>query len=304
MSWLAKLKSGLAKSSSKLTSGITDIFTKKKLDEAALEQLEELLIEADLGVAAAAELAAKLSRQKFGKEISEQEVRDTLAGDITELLRPVAQPLRIDTRRTPFIIVVVGVNGNGKTTTIAKLAAQWKAEGRSVMLAAADTFRAAAVEQLRAWADRIGVPLIAGAANADSASVAYQALERAKAEGAEVLMIDTAGRLHNKADLMAELEKIIRVLQKIEPSAPHAVLQVLDATTGGNALAQVEMFKSVVGVTGLIVTKLDGTAKGGVVVALAKAFGLPVHAVGVGEAIDDLQPFDPEVFARQLVGGN
>jgi len=302
MTFLSRLKSGLAKTSGKLSEGITGVFTQKKLDEAALERLEELLIEADMGPGMAAELTASLAKKKFGKEVSEAEVKALLAADIAALLAPVAKPLVIDSARRPFVVLAVGVNGNGKTTTLAKLAAKLKGEGRQVMLAAADTFRAAAVEQLRVWADRLGIPLIAGEPNADPASVAFAALERAQKENADVLLIDTAGRLHNKADLMAELQKTIRVLQKLEPSAPHAVLLVLDATTGGNAIAQVEAFRAMVGVSGLIVTKLDGTAKGGVVVALAKKFALPIHAVGVGEGVEDLDSFDADVFARQLLG--
>lgn len=302
MSFLARLKSGLSKTSSRIGGGIADIFTKKKLDSEALEKLEDLLIEADLGAAVAGALTAELSRQKFGKEVSEQEVREVLAAQVAAILAPVAKPLAVDAGKKPFVVMVAGVNGNGKTTTLGKLALQFRREGKSVWLAAADTFRAAAVEQLQVWSDRAGVPIIMAEANADPASVAYRALEQARAGGADVLLIDTAGRLHNKAGLMAELQKIVKVLRKIDDSAPHAIVQVLDATTGQNALAQVEAFREMIGVTGLIITKLDGTAKGGVVVALAKKFGLPIHALGVGEAIEDLDAFEAEAFARGMVG--
>lgn len=302
MSFLARLKSGLSRSSGRLTEGVAAIFTKRKLDDETLAELEELLISADMGAGAAAELAAELKRQKFGREVSEEEVKSALATQVAAILAPHSRALTVDAGKKPFVVMMVGVNGNGKTTTIGKLAARWKGEGKRVMLAACDTFRAAAVEQLAVWSARAGVPLVTGAHEADPASVAFQALERARAEGAEVLLIDTAGRLHNKANLMAELQKISKVLQKLDDSAPHAVVQVLDATTGQNAIAQAEAFRGMIGVTGLIVTKLDGTAKGGVVVALARKFGLPLHAVGVGEAVEDLDVFDADAFARGLVG--
>lgn len=301
MSWLGKLKGSLSKSSSKLQEGIANIFTKRPLDQAMLDQLEELLIESDMGVSVATDLVENFSRERFGKEVAPEEVRAALAGQVAELLTPVAKPLEIDPALKPHVVLVVGVNGNGKTTTIGKLASKLKAEGKSVMLAAADTFRAAAVEQLGVWAERCDLPLVKGAHEADPASVAYQALEQARAKGVDVLMVDTAGRLQNKANLMAELEKIIRVMKKLDEHAPHTVLQVLDATTGQNALSQVETFRQMVGVTGLIVTKLDGTAKGGVVVALAKKFGLPVHAIGVGEGIEDLNSFQASDFAAGLM---
>ncbi len=300
--WLARLKAGLSRSSSKLGDGISGIFTKRKLDDAALEELEELLISADLGVATAAKLAANLARERFDKDVSPEEVRGALAADVAEILAPVARPLSVDPAHRPHVILVVGVNGSGKTTTIGKIAKSQSGQGRKVMLAAGDTFRAAAIDQLRIWGERTGCPVIAKAPGADAAGLAYEALERARAEAVDLLLIDTAGRLHNKADLMAELEKICRVLKKLDPEAPHDCLLVLDATTGQNAHAQVETFKELVQVTGLIVTKLDGSARGGVLVALAERFGLPVHAIGVGERVDDLRPFAARDFARSLMG--
>ncbi len=301
MNFLAKLKSGLSRTSGKLGEGITAIFTHRKLDDEALEKLEELLIEADMGATVAAETVAGLAKQKFGQEVTGEEVRETLAQSIAFMLAHAARPLTLDPAHKPHVILMIGVNGNGKTTTIGKLAAKFKAEGKIVWLAAADTFRAAAVEQLAVWGERAAVKVITGEPNSDPASVAFRAYEQARAAGADALLIDTAGRLHNRADLMAELQKIIKVLKKIDASAPHTVLQVLDATTGQNAIAQVETFKESVGVTGLIVTKLDGTAKGGVVVALARKFGLPIHAVGVGEGMEDLDAFEATAFARGLV---
>jgi fused signal recognition particle receptor len=300
--WLARLRAGLSRSSSKLGDGISGIFTKRKLDDAALEELEELLISADLGVATAAKLTANLARERFDKDVSPEEVRGALAADVAEILAPVAQPLSVDPAHRPHVILVVGVNGSGKTTTIGKIAKSESDQGRKVMLAAGDTFRAAAIDQLRIWGERTGCPVVAKAPGADAAGLAYEALERARAEGVDLLLIDTAGRLHNKADLMAELEKICRVLKKLDPEAPHDCLLVLDATTGQNAHAQVETFKQLVQVTGLIVTKLDGSARGGVLVALAERFGLPVHAVGIGERVDDLRPFAARDFARSLMG--
>lgn len=302
MSFFAKLKSGLSKSSAKVGGGITDIFTKRKLESASIEELEELLIEADMGANVAAELAVKLSQQRFDKNSSPELVREFLANEIAMMLQPVAKPLVVDTAKKPEVIIVVGVNGNGKTTTIGKLASKFKADGKKVMLSAADTFRAAAVEQLQVWGQRSDIPVVTGAHESDPAAVAYQALERAKAEGVDVLMIDTAGRLHNKKNLMDELQKIIKVMKKLDESAPHHVVLVLDATTGQNAVSQMQSFKEMVAVSGLIVTKLDGTAKGGIVVALAKQFGISIHAIGVGEAIDDLDAFEPADFARNLVG--
>lgn len=300
--WLARLKQGLARTSAKLGGGIIGLFTKRKLDEATLEELEELLIQADLGVKTSAKLTANLARERFEKEVTSEEVRQAFADDIAEILTPVALPLTLDPANRPHVVLVVGVNGTGKTTTIGKLAKQFRDQGKKVMLAAGDTFRAAAVEQLKIWGERTGAPVIAGPENCDAASLAFDALKQAKAEGADVLLIDTAGRLHNKAALMDELKKVIRVITKLEPSAPHSTVLVLDATTGQNAHAQVETFREMVNVTGLVMTKLDGTARGGVVVALADAFGLPVHAVGVGEGADDLRPFDANSFARNLMG--
>ncbi len=302
MSWLARLKAGLSKTSSNITEGITGIFTKRKLDAEALEQLETALIQADVGSAAAARIVAAFGKNRLDKEISEEEIRQALAAEMAKLLEPVAKPLTIDANHKPFVVLVVGVNGNGKTTTIGKFARWLKAEGKTVMLAAADTFRAAAVEQLKVWADRNACPFIAGAENADAASVAYRAIEEARAQKCDVLLVDSAGRLHNKSNLMAELQKIIKVMKKVDETAPHAVIQVLDATTGQNAISQVDVFKTMVNVTGLVVTKLDGTAKGGVLVALAEKFKLPVHAIGVGEGIEDLQPFTAQDYARNLVG--
>ncbi|MDX1424399.1 MAG: signal recognition particle-docking protein FtsY [Kiloniellales bacterium] len=300
--WLARLKAGLSRTSGKLGDGITGIFTRRRLDEAALEELEELLISADLGVATAAKLTADLARERFDKDVSPEEVRGALAADVAGILEPVARPLAVDPSHRPHVILVVGVNGSGKTTTIGKIAKNESDRGRKVMLAAGDTFRAAAIDQLRIWGERTGCPVVARAPGADAAGLAYEALERARAEGADLLLIDTAGRLHNKADLMAELQKICRVLKKLDPEAPHDCLLVLDATTGQNAHAQVETFKELVQVSGLIVTKLDGSARGGVLVALAERFGLPVHAVGVGEGVDDLKPFTARDFARSLMG--
>jgi fused signal recognition particle receptor len=300
--WLARLKAGLSRSSGKLGDGISGIFTKRRLDDAALEELEELLISADLGVATSAKLAANLARERFDKDVSPEEVRGALAADVAEILAPVAAPLTVDPARRPHVVLVVGVNGSGKTTTIGKLAKAQRDQGRKVMLAAGDTFRAAAIDQLKIWGERTASTVVAKAPGADAAGLAYEALERARTENIDLLLIDTAGRLHNKADLMAELQKVIRVLKKLDPDAPHDCLLVLDATTGQNAHAQVETFKELVQVTGLIVTKLDGSARGGVLVALAERFGLPVHAIGVGEGAEDLKPFAARDFARSLMG--
>ena len=300
--WFRRLRQGLSRSSSKLTGGIAAIFTKRKLDDAAIEALEELLIGADLGVATAGALTQNLRRTRFGKDVGDEEVRGALAADIARILEPVAKPLAIDPARKPHVVLVVGVNGSGKTTTIGKLAALQRAAGHRVMLAAGDTFRAAAVEQLKIWGERAGAPVISRPEGADAAALAYDALVEARAAGADLLLIDTAGRLHNKADLMAELAKVVRVIKKLDPSAPHDCLLVLDATTGQNAHSQVEIFRAMVEVTGLIVTKLDGSAKGGVLVGLAERFGLPVHAIGVGETLDDLRPFEAKDFADSLMG--
>ena len=300
--WLSRLREGLSKSTKKVAESITGLFTKKKLDQQTLDDLEDALIQADLGVAVAARLVGKLSKERFGKEVTEEEVRAAFADDIAEILQPVAVPLIIDAARKPHVVLVIGVNGSGKTTTIAKLAGRYKGEGRSVMLAAGDTFRAAAVEQLKVWGDRAGVPVVSKATGADAAGLAYEALERARAEKTDVLLIDTAGRLHNKTNLMEELAKIVRVIRKLDPEAPHSCLLVLDATTGQNAHAQVETFKTMSPVDALVLTKLDGSAKGGVLVALAEKFKLPVVAIGVGEGIDDLRPFEARAFARGLMG--
>ncbi len=304
LSWLQRLSQGLGRSSAKITDGISTVLVKRRLDQQTLDELEELLIAADLGPATAARLTEDFGRTRFGSEVTFNEVHTTLAEGIAEILTPVARPLAPDWDRKPYVVLVIGVNGAGKTTTIGKMAKQYSDQGRRVMLAAGDTFRAAAVEQLRIWSQRANVPLVARETGADSASLAYEALEKAKASGSELLLIDTAGRLHNKANLMAELGKITRVLQKLDAEAPHAVLLVLDATTGQNAISQVETFAGIIPLTGLIVTKLDGSAKGGILVALAEKFGLPVHAVGVGEGIEDLHEFDPTDFAKGLMGLN
>jgi fused signal recognition particle receptor len=300
--WLSRLRAGLSKSTRRVTESITGLFTKKKLDQATLNELEDALIQADLGVSVAARLVEKLGKERFGKEVTDEEVRSAFADDIAEILAPVAVQLAIDKARKPHVVLVIGVNGSGKTTTIAKMAHLFKGEGKKVMLAAGDTFRAAAVEQLKVWGDRAGVPVVSKPTGADAAGLAYEALEKAKAEGCDVLLIDTAGRLHNKTNLMEELAKIVRVIRKLDPTAPHSSLLVLDATVGQNAHAQVETFKSLSPVDALVVTKLDGSAKGGVLVALAEKFKLPVVAIGVGEGIDDLRPFEARAFARSLMG--
>ena len=300
--WFSRLTQGLKRSSSKLGEGITGIFTKRKLDDAALEELEELLIQGDLGVSTAARITSEIARTRFDKEVSPEEIRAALAEEIAKTLEPVAKPLVPDPARKPHVVLVVGVNGSGKTTTIGKLATLFSAEGKKVMLAAGDTFRAAAVEQLQIWGERTGCPVVAKETGADAAGLAYDAVKRAQDEGADLLLIDTAGRLHNKADLMAELEKVVRVIKKLDESAPHDTLLVLDATTGQNALQQVQTFKDLTKVTGLVLTKLDGSARGGVLVALAEKFALPVHAIGVGETAQDLRPFEAKAFARALTG--
>ena len=299
---LARLKAGLRRTSTSLTGGIGAIFTGRRLDEAALEELEELLIAGDLGAATAAELTATLAQQRFGKEVTATEVRQALAEQIADLLAPVEGTLAIDDDAKPHVILVAGVNGTGKTTTIGKLAQRLNGEGKRVMLVAGDTFRAAAVEQLTVWGERAGAPVVARPDGGDPAGLAFDALERARTEGIDVLLIDTAGRLQNKAHLMAELQKIDRVLKKLDPRAPHSRLLVLDATTGQNALNQVDVFREAIAVDGLVMTKLDGTAKGGVLVALARRFGVPVIAVGIGEGIDDLRPFEARAFATALMG--
>ena len=300
--FFAKLKQGLSRSTQKLSDNLGAVFVRRTLDDAALGELQNMLIAADLGTAVAARIIAGFRRSRFGREVTDEEVKAALAEEIAEILRPVARPLVIDRALRPHVVLVVGVNGTGKTTTIGKLAQQYRDEGLSAMLVAGDTFRAAAVEQLQVWGQRAECPVISAPANSDSAGLAFDALARARAAGADVLLMDTAGRLHNKTALMDELQKIIRVIRKQDPTAPHSVLLVLDATTGQNALNQVEVFKEMVAVTGLVVTKLDGSARGGIVVALAEEFALPVHAVGVGEQAGDLRAFDAVEFARGLVG--
>jgi fused signal recognition particle receptor len=299
--WFQRLKEGLTKSSSRLTEGLAAILVKRKLDQDTLDEIEELLIAADLGPATAARLAADLGKSRFGKEVTDDEVRTFLADRIAEMLAPVALPLDPMVAK-PFVVLMVGVNGVGKTTTIGKLAERYRAEGKKVTMAAGDTFRAAAVAQLAIWGERTGATVIKKDQGADPAALAYEAFDQARRDGTDVLLIDTAGRLHNKAGLMEELAKIIRVLKKVDPAAPHATVLVLDATTGQNAIQQVEVFQSLVQINGLVVTKLDGSAKGGVLVALAEKFKLPVHAIGVGETAQDLQAFDPAEFARSLMG--
>jgi fused signal recognition particle receptor len=302
LGFFSRLKEGLTRSTQKLTEGITAVFKKRKLDDAALEELEDILITADLGTDVAARIIANFRRTRFGREVTDDEIKTALAEEIAEILRPVAQPLEINRALKPHVVLVVGVNGTGKTTTIGKLAQQYKEQGLKPVLVAGDTFRAAAVEQLQVWGQRTGAPVISAGQNADSAGLAFDGLTRARADGADVLLVDTAGRLHNKSALMEELRKIIRVMKKQDETAPHSILLVLDATTGQSALQQVGVFKDMVDITGLVVTKLDGSARGGIVVALAEAYGLPVHAVGVGEKAADLRPFDPMDYARGLVG--
>jgi len=301
-SWFSRMKDGLSKSTQRITESITGLFTKKKLDQATLNELEDVLIQADLGPAVASRLVANLGKTRFGKEVTDEEVRGAFADDIAGILAPVARPLAIDPSRKPHVVLVVGVNGSGKTTTIAKLAHLFISEGRKVLLCAGDTFRAAAVEQLKVWGARAGAAVIARESGGDAAGLAYDALVEARRNGVDVLLIDTAGRLHNKTDLMNELAKIVRVIRKLDPSAPHSCLLVLDATVGQNAHNQVEIFRDLIQVDGLVLTKLDGSARGGVLVALAEKFGLPVVAIGVGERIDDLRPFTPQDFARGLMG--
>lgn len=303
MSWLARLRAALARSASQIGDGLTGLFDgKRKLDDELVEALEEMLIQADLGVATASRLANDLAKTRFDKAVTAEEARLALAEQAAAILKPCAADPPFDPAQKPFVTLVIGVNGVGKTTTIGKLAKQARDDGRSVMLAAGDTFRAAAVEQLKIWGERIGAPVVARETGADAAGLAYDAAQKAAADGVDQLFVDTAGRLHNKDDLMAELQKVIRAIGKAIPGAPHATLLVLDATTGQNALRQVEIFKEAAQADALVLTKLDGSAKGGVAVALADRFGLPICAVGVGEGAEDLRPFDPDAFARALVG--
>lgn len=297
-----RFRRGLARSSSSLAGGIGQIFTTRKVDETTLSELEDLLITSDLGLSAASRLTEALRESRVDKGASGEEVRALLASEVLEVLKPVEVPLEVNPALKPHVMLIVGVNGTGKTTTIGKLAQRFKDRGFRVMMAAGDTFRAAAIDQLKVWGERTGAAVIARDVGADSAGLAYDALDAARAGGIDVLLIDTAGRLQNKAALMAELEKLIRVIRKLDPTAPHSVIQVLDATTGQNAISQVEAFQKTAGVTGLIMTKLDGTARGGILVPLAEKFHLPIHAVGVGESAEDLQPFDAALFARALAG--
>jgi fused signal recognition particle receptor len=326
MSFFKKLRDKMFRSSDKIGAGLDDLVasapdlampepekpgllgrllgrdeSRRVLDDAMLESLEELLIQSDMGVDTALRVTANIAEGRFGKRISSSDLKEALAVEIARIMEPVARPLPIYAQK-PQVVLVVGVNGSGKTTTIGKLASQFKAAGKTVVIAAGDTFRAAAVEQLQIWGQRAGVPVLTAPEGSDPASLAFDALTKAQADGADLLLIDTAGRLQNRADLMEELAKIVRVLRKKDPSAPHNTLLVLDATTGQNALLQVEIFSKIADVSGLVMTKLDGTARGGVLVALADKFGLPIHAIGVGEQIDDLSPFDPQDFANALVG--
>ena len=301
MSWFGRLKEGLSRSAGALSQGLAGVFGSAAVDTATLQDLEELLISSDLGVQASARIAAQLGEKRWGGQVPPNEARTALAAAIAAILQPAERPLDVTTAK-PFVVLMVGVNGTGKTTTIGKLASRLRGEGKSVLLVAGDTFRAAAIEQLKAWGERAGAPVLAREAGADAAGLAFDALTQAKTQGTDVVLIDTAGRLQNKANLMAELAKIVRVLKKVDPAAPHAVLLVLDATTGQNARAQVAAFKELVQVSGLVMAKLDGTARGGMLVALAEEFGLPIHFVGVGERVDDLQTFSARAFARALVG--
>ncbi len=301
-SWFAQLKSGLSRTSNSLTENLAGVLTKRKLDEETLDELEDVLIKADLGVAMADRIREAIASGRFDKGLTAEDVRAVLADEVARVLEPVAQPFTLDENAKPHVMLVVGVNGTGKTTTIGKLAHQFERDGKSVMLAAGDTFRAAAIDQLKIWGGRVGAEVVAKDVGADPAGVAYEALERAKAQGADVLLIDTAGRLQNKGDLMAELAKIVRVLKKLDAAAPHSVVLVLDATTGQNAINQVQTFQEIAGVTSLVVTKLDGTARGGILVAIAERFGLPINAIGIGEGIEDFEPFDAQDFARAIAG--
>jgi fused signal recognition particle receptor len=300
--WWARLRVGLSRSSHSIGEGLAAIFTQRKLDAAMLEELEDVLIRADLGVATSARIASAIGDIRYNKDISVGEVKEILAAEVERVLAPCALPLEIDPNRQPFVILVVGVNGSGKTTTIGKLAAQFLAKGHKVMLAAGDTFRAAAIEQLQIWGERLGCPVIARKQGSDASGLAFDAIKDAQESGASVLLMDTAGRLQNRAELMAELDKIIRVMRKVDESAPHAVLLVLDATVGQNALSQVDIFERVAGVTGLVMTKLDGTARGGILVAIAEQFELPIHYIGVGEGVNDLESFEARDFARAIAG--
>ncbi len=302
--WFQRLRKGLTKTSSRLTEGITGVFAKQKLDDETLEELGDLLIQADLGLEITSRVTDALRQSRYNSNITAEEVREILAREVEKVLADVAEPLVIDESRKPHVILVVGVNGTGKTTTIGKYANQFTRQGLRVMLAAGDTFRAAAIEQLKIWGERTGSEVVASEPGADAAGLAFDAFQRAKAEGYDVLIIDTAGRLQNKTALMAELEKVIRVIRKLDRAAPHTCILTLDATTGQNALSQVDIFDKTAGVTGLVMTKLDGTARGGILVAIASKFGIPVHAIGVGESAEDLQSFDAKDFARAIAGAS
>lgn len=301
-SWWARLREGLARSANSISAGLAAIFTKRKLDESMLEDLEDVLIRADLGVAIAAEIARTIGKGRFDRTIEIEEVKAVLAEEVERVLTPYAQPLVITPGTKPFVILVVGVNGSGKTTTIGKLAAKFTQGGHTVLLAAGDTFRAAAIEQLLVWGARLYCPVISRPQGADASALAYDAIKTAQERGTDIVLMDTAGRLQNRAELMAELEKIIRVMRKVDPDSPHAVLLVLDATVGQNAMNQVEIFGRVAGVTGLVMTKLDGTARGGILVAIAEKFKLPIHFIGVGEGAEDLEAFEARDFARAIAG--
>jgi len=301
-SWWRRLSSGLKRTSASLGTAVADLVIRRKLDRAMLDDIEDVLLRADLGSDVAARISAAVGHGRYDKAISADEVKGVVAAEVEKVLSPVAKPLVIDSAHKPFVILMVGVNGSGKTTTTGKLASRFSAEGRKVMLAAGDTFRAAAIEQLKVWGERTGAPVIARPQGSDAAGLAFDALTAAKNEGRDVLLIDTAGRLQNKSELMSELEKVIRVMRKVDATAPHAVLLVLDATVGQNALSQVEAFHRTAGVTGLVMTKLDGTARGGILVALAEKYKLPVHFIGVGEGVDDLSPFTAADFAKAIAG--
>ena len=299
---LKRLTSGLSRSSSKLTGGLTGLFTKKKLDDETLEELEDLLITSDMGAKVAARITTNIAKDRFDKEVSDEEIRLALASEVTDILKPREVHVDFADGPRPRVVLFVGVNGSGKTTTIGKIASKLKDQGAKAMLVAGDTFRAAVIEQLTVWGERAGIPVLAKAPGADAAGLVYEAVEKARAEDLDLVLVDTAGRLQNKAELMAELEKVLRVVRKLDPAAPHDVILVLDATVGQNALSQVEAFRSTAEVTGLVMTKLDGTAKGGVLVAIAEAHDLPIHYVGIGERAEDLEPFSAEAFAKALVG--
>jgi len=301
-SWYERMRLGFRKTSDRLGDNLTGLLTKSALDDATLDDIEEALVASDLGPRTAAKVRARLAEERFERGISEAAIRDIVAQELEKILRPVAEPLEILAFPRPQVILVVGVNGSGKTTTIAKLAHLFTEQDYSVLLVAGDTFRAAAIDQLRIWADRAGVPIIAGPEGSDSSAIVYDGVKQATAEGIDVLIVDTAGRLQNKKDLMDELAKIRRTLGRLNPAAPHDVVLVLDATIGQNTLSQIEVFREVAGVTGLVMTKLDGTARGGVLVAAADTYGLPIHAIGVGEGMDDLRPFDPALAARAIAG--